>query len=182
MAVFAQRPVGLMATKGAELKGAGEIIAVEAVEERKELAKRYGADEVVDFTEVDTVDKIMELTDGDGVDSAIEALGMNETFKQCIEVTKAGGTVSNIGYHGEGDFLEIPRLGWGVGMSEITINNMLCPGGRVRLKRLLRMLDKGRVDPTPMTTHTFPFNEIEEAFRIMKNKEDGVIKPLVDFT
>lgn len=67
-------------------------------------------------------------------------------------------------------------------MSEITINNMLCPGGRVRLKRLLRMLDKGRVDPTPMTTHTFPFNEIEEAFRIMKNKGDGVIKPLVDFT
>ncbi|MGM0405464.1 MAG: NAD(P)-dependent alcohol dehydrogenase [Thermoplasmatota archaeon] len=182
VAVFAQGPVGLMATKGAELNGAGEIIAVEAVKERKKLAKRYGADEVVDFNEVDTVDKIMELTDGDGVDSAIEALGMNETFKQCIEVTKAGGTVSNIGYHGEGDFLEIPRLGWGVGMSEITINNMLCPGGRVRLKRLLRMLDKGRVDPTLMTTHTFPFDEIEEAFRIMKTKEDGVIKPLVDFT
>ncbi|MFW6142432.1 MAG: NAD(P)-dependent alcohol dehydrogenase [Candidatus Saliniplasma sp.] len=182
VAVFAQGPVGLMATKGAQLQGAGMIIAVEGVEKRKEMAKKYGADEVVDFTEVDTVEKIMELTDGEGVDSAIEALGMNETFKQCIEVTKAGGTVSNIGYHGEGEYLQIPRLDWGVGMSEITINNMLCPGGKVRLTNLLRLLDKGKVDPTHMTTHVFKFDEIEEAFRLMKTKEDGVIKPLIDFT
>ncbi|MFW6305001.1 MAG: NAD(P)-dependent alcohol dehydrogenase [Candidatus Saliniplasma sp.] len=182
VAVFAQGPVGLMATKGAQLQGAGMIIAVEGVEKRKEMAKMYGADEVVDFTEVDTVEKIMELTDGEGVDSAIEALGMNETFKQCIEVTKAGGTVSNIGYHGEGEYLQIPRLDWGVGMSEITINNMLCPGGKVRLTNLLRLLDKGKVDPTHMTTHVFKFDEIEEAFRLMKTKEDGVIKPLIDFT
>ncbi|MFW5898460.1 MAG: NAD(P)-dependent alcohol dehydrogenase [Candidatus Saliniplasma sp.] len=182
VAVFAQGPVGLMATKGAQLQGAGMIIAVEGVEKRKEMAKMYGSDEVVDFTEVDTVEKIIELTDGEGVDSAIEALGMNETFKQCIEVTKAGGTVSNIGYHGEGEYLQIPRLDWGVGMSEITINNMLCPGGKVRLTNLLRLLDKGKVDPTHMTTHVFKFDEIEEAFRLMKTKEDGVIKPLIDFT
>ncbi|MEF8832031.1 MAG: NAD(P)-dependent alcohol dehydrogenase [Candidatus Thermoplasmatota archaeon] len=181
VAVFAQGPVGLMATKGAELQGAGTILAVESVEKRKELARKYGAEEIVDFTQHDPVEKIMELTNEKGVDSAIEALGMNETFKQCIEVAKAGGTVSNIGYHGEGEFLEIPRAGWGVGMSEITINNKLCPGGRVRLNRLLRLLDKGKVDPTHMTTHEFKFDEIEEAFRLMKTKEDGIIKPLVDF-
>lgn len=181
VAVFAQGPVGLMATKGAELQGAGTIIAVESIDKRKELARKYGADEIVDFTEGDPVEKIMELTDEMGVDSAIEALGMNETFKQCIKVTKAGGTVSNIGYHGEGEFLEIPRLEWGVGMSEITINNKLCPGGRVRLNRLLRLLDRGKVDPTHMTTHEFKFEEIEEAFRLMKTKEDGIIKPLIDF-
>ncbi|MFP4143138.1 MAG: NAD(P)-dependent alcohol dehydrogenase [Thermoplasmata archaeon] len=181
VAVFAQGPVGLMATKGAELQGAGTIIAVESIDKRKELARKYGADEIVDFTEGDPLEKIMELTDEMGVDSAIEALGMNETFKQCIKVTKAGGTVSNIGYHGEGEFLEIPRLEWGVGMSEITINNKLCPGGRVRLNRLLRLLDRGKVDPTHMTTHEFKFEEIEEAFRLMKTKEDGIIKPLIDF-
>ncbi len=181
VAVFAQGPVGLMATKGAELQGAGTIIAVESVEKRKKLAREYGAEEIVDFSETNPVEKIMELTDQEGVDSAIEALGMNETFKQCIEVAKAGGTVSNIGYHGEGEFLEIPRDGWGVGMSEITINNKLCPGGRVRLNRLLRMLDKGKVDPTHMTTHEFKFEEIKEAFRLMKTKEDGIIKPLIDF-
>lgn len=181
IAVFAQGPVGLMATKGAELQGAGTIIAVESVDKRKELSRKYGADEIVDFTEVDPVEKIIKLTDGEGVDSSIEALGMNETFKQCIEVTKPGGTVSNIGYHGEGEFLEIPRQGWGVGMSEITINNTLCPGGRVRLTRLLRLLDKNKVDPTAMTTHEFKFDEIEKGFNLMKTKEDGIIKPLIDF-
>ncbi len=181
VAVFAQGPVGLMATKGAELQGAGTIIAVESVEKRQELAKKYGADEIVDFSQYKPVEKIRELTNEKGVDSAIEALGMNETFKQCIEVTKAGGTVSNIGYHGQGEFLEIPRAEWGVGMSEITINNKLCPGGRVRLNRLLRLLDRDKVNPTHMTTHEFKFEEIEEAFRLMKTKEDGIVKPLVDF-
>lgn len=170
-----------MATKGAELQGAGHIIAVESVEKRKELSRKYGADEIVDFTEGDSVEKIMELTDVEGVDSAIEALGMNETFKQCIEVTKPGGTVSNIGYHGKGEYLKIPRQGWGVGMSEITINNTLCPGGRVRLTRLLRLLDKNKVDPTPMTTHKFKFDEIEKGFNLRKTKEDGIIKPLIYF-
>lgn len=170
-----------MATKGAELQGAGHIIAVESVEKRKELSRKYGADEIVDFTEGDSVEKIMELTDVEGVDSAIEALGMNETFKQCIEVTKPGGAGSNIGYHGKGEYLKIPRQGWGVGMSEITINNTLCPGGRVRLTRLLRLLDKNKVDPTPMTTHKFKFDEIEKGFNLRKTKEDGIIKPLIYF-
>jgi threonine dehydrogenase-like Zn-dependent dehydrogenase len=89
VAVFAQGPVGLMATKGATLRGAGTVIAVESVPERQELAEFYGADEVVDFTEVDTVDAIMDLTDGEGVDAAIEALGSNVTFEHCIELTSS---------------------------------------------------------------------------------------------
>jgi len=181
VAVFAQGPVGLMATKGAALQGAGEIIAVETVPERQELAREYGADHVVDFGEEDPVEAIMDLTDGKGVDAAIEALGADETFQDCIKVTKPGGTVSNVGYHGDGEFRHVPREEWGVGMSEISIVNDLCPGGRLRIRRLLRMLDKGLVDPTKMTTHEFDFENIEEAFRIMDEKEDNVIKPLVNF-
>ncbi len=181
VAVFAQGPVGLMATKGARLQGAGQVIAVENVPERKELAKEYGADEVVDFEEDDPVERILELTGGRGVDAAIEALGASETLAQCVEVTKPGGTVSNVGYHGEGEFVEIPREGWGVGMAEKDIVTALCPGGRLRLRRLLRLLENGRVDPTLMTTHEFDFSETDEAFALMASKEDGVIKPLVRF-
>lgn len=181
VAVFAQGPIGLMATRGARLQGAGEIIAVESVPERQALAERYGADEVVDFTEVDPVETILAMTDGEGVDSAIEALGSTETFEQCVEVTRPGGTISNVGYHGEGDFVRIPREDWGVGMAEKTINTGLCPGGRLRLTRLLRLLETGRVDPTPMTTHEFPFEDADGAFALMASKEDGVIKPLVVF-
>ncbi|WP_345893711.1 NAD(P)-dependent alcohol dehydrogenase [Halorhabdus sp. BNX81] len=181
VAVFAQGPVGLMATKGAELQGAGRIIAVETVPERKELAREYGATDVVDFGEVDAAEEIMDLTDGEGVDVAIEALGADETFQDCIKVTKPGGTVSNVGYHGDGEFRHIPRAEWGVGMSEIDIVNDLCPGGRLRIQRLLRLLDQGKVDPTKMTTHEFEFDDIQEAFEMMETKEDGMIKPLIHF-
>lgn len=181
VAVFAQGPVGLMATVGARLQGAGLVIAVETVQRRKELARHYGADEVIDHQERDAVEAILALTDGQGVDASIEALGSQATFEMCIKVTRPGGTISNIGYHGEGDYVKIPRAAWGVGMSDQTIRTALCPGGKVRLRRLLRMLETGRVDPTPMTTHTFRFDELESAFWMMDTKQGGVIKPLILF-
>lgn len=182
VAVFAQGPVGLMATVGARLLGAGLVIAVESVPKRKELARHYGADVVVDFTQQDPVAAIRDLTGGQGVDSAIEALGSQAAFTACVEATRPGGTISNVGYHGHGDVVSIPRLAWGVGMSDKTIRTGLCPGGAERMKRLMRLIESGRVDPTPMTTHRFPFAQVETAFRMMQTKEDGMIKPLILFT
>ena len=123
----------------------------------------------------------MDLTDGEGVDAAIEALGTSQTLEQCVSVTKPGGTISNVGYHGEGDSVHIPREDWGVGMAEKDIVTGLCPGGRLRLQRLLRLIDRGRVDPTRMTTHEFGFEEIDQAFDLMDTKEDDIVKPLIDF-
>jgi len=181
VAVFALGPVGLMAVAGAKLRGAGLIIGVDTVEKRFQLAREYGADQVLDFAETDVVAEIRNLTEGEGVDTAIEALGSNTTFQQCIQVTKASGTVANIGYHGEGEFLNVPRVEWGVGMSEIDLKNILCPGGRLRMSRLLRILENKRLDPTRMTTHTLPFDEIDRGFELMEEKLEGVIKPLITF-
>jgi threonine dehydrogenase-like Zn-dependent dehydrogenase len=181
VAVFAAGPVGLMAIAGARLLGAGLVIAVESVPKRQELAQRFGADIVVDFTRVDPVEEILRFTGGQGVDAAIEALGSEETFMNCIRVTRPGGTISNVGYHGHGDFVRIPRLEWGVGMSDKTVRTGLCPGGKERMKRLLRLLETGRIDPTPLTTHRFPFAQVERAFQMMRTKEDGILKPLILF-
>ena len=181
VAVFAQGPVGLMATVGARLLGAGRVIAVESVPARQELARHFGADEVVDFSQTDPVERILELTGGEGVDASIEALGSSDVIGQCVQVTRPGGKISNAGYHGQGDYIHIPREAWGVGMAEKDIVTGLCPGGRVRISRLLRLLEPGRVDPPPLTTHTVPFDRIEEAFEMMEAKEDGIIKPLIDF-
>ncbi|MDY0132940.1 MAG: NAD(P)-dependent alcohol dehydrogenase [Desulforegulaceae bacterium] len=179
--VFAQGPVGLMCTAGARLRGAGLIITVESVPKRQELSKHYGADIVIDFTKEDVVKKIYELTNNEGVDSTIDALGSSAIIQQCVEVTKPGGTISNTGYHGSGEFVKIPRVGWGVGMAGKTITTGLCPGGHLRLSRLLRLLELKKIDPTLMTSHTFKFNEIEKAYHIMETKEDGVVKPLIEF-
>jgi threonine dehydrogenase-like Zn-dependent dehydrogenase len=181
VAIFAQGPVGLMATAGARLLGAGLIIAVESVPKRKELARRFGADVVIDFNEQDPIQAILDWTGGQGVDAAIEALGAPSSFEACIKVTRPGGTISNVGYHGQGDYVPLPRLEWGVGMGDKVIRTGLCPGGAERMKRLMRLLVSGRVDPTPLTTHRFPFDQVEKAFRMMQTKEDGILKSLILF-
>jgi len=180
-AVFAQGPVGLMATVGARLLGAGLVVAVEGVPKRQELARRFGADVVVDPARGDVVEEILRLTDGVGVDSAIECLGAQATFEACVKATRPGGTISVAGYFGHGDSVEIPRLAWGVGMGDKTIRTGLCPGGSVRMRRLLRLLETGRVDPSPLTTHRLPFDEVDKALHMMETKEDGIIKPLITF-
>jgi threonine dehydrogenase-like Zn-dependent dehydrogenase len=181
VAVLAQGPVGLMCTAGARLRGAGMVIGVESVPSRQKLARFYGADEIVDFTSEDVVDRVLELTGGDGVDTAIEALGADATFQTAIKIIKQGGTVSNTGYFGEGEFVRIPRVEWGVGMADKTIATGLCPGGRLRMQRLLQVLESGRVDPTHMTTHTFRFDEMERAFEVSDKKLEDVVKPLIIF-
>ncbi|MGA7761075.1 MAG: NAD(P)-dependent alcohol dehydrogenase [Candidatus Binataceae bacterium] len=181
VAVFALGPVGLMAVAGARMLGAGLIIGVDSVPGRQELARSYGADVTVDFEREDAVARITDLTGGEGADSAIEALGGDLSFQNAIRVTKPGGTISNAGYHGKGEFVHIPRMEWGVGMAEKTIRTGLCPGGRLRMERLLRLLQGGRVDPTRLTTHTFRFDELERAFEMMERKLDGIIKPLILF-
>ena len=181
VAVFAQGPVGLMATAGAKLQGAGLIIAVETDPKRAQLAREYGAHVVVDFRREDVVARILSLTGGVGVDTAIEALGSEQSFQNCVAVTKPGGTISNVGYHGHGDFVAIPRTAWGVGMADKTIRTGLCPGGRLRMERLLRLLEQNTVDPTKLTTHTFDFKDMPKAFDVMDRKLDGVLKPLIRF-
>ncbi len=181
VAVLAQGPVGLMATAGARLRGAGLVIGVESVPSRQELARFYGADVIVDFGKEDVVERIRELTDGQGVDTAIEALGADVTFQTAVKVTKPGGTISVIGYFGQGEFVHIPRVEWGVGMADKTIATGLCPGGRLRMERLLRVLRNKRVDPTRLTTHRFPFSEMERAFEVSDKKLEDTVKVLVSF-
>jgi len=180
VAIFAVGPVGLMATAGAKLLGAGLIIAIDGVDKRLELAKYYGADIVINFKDINPIEEIRKIT-GDGVDSAIECFGGQITFENCIKATRPGGTISITGYFGEGDYVNIPRLDWGVGMSDKVIRTGLCPGGKERMKRLLRLIENGRIDPTRLTTHRFKFAEVDKAFKLMASKEDGIIKPLITF-
>src|ERR1700675_4892820 len=97
VAVFAQGPIGLCATAGAKLKGASLIIAIESDPFRNEMAKRMGADVVLDFTKEDVVESIKHLTRGRGVDVAIEALGTQTTFESVIHVLRPGATLSSLG-------------------------------------------------------------------------------------
>ena len=174
VAVFAQGPIGLCATAGARLKGASRIVAVDTVPERLEMAKRMGADIVLDFRKVDPVAEIMNLTAGQGVDVAIESLGTQQTFESCLRVLKPGGTLSSLGvYSGK---LTLPLDAFAAGLGDHRIVTTLCPGGKERMRRLMNIVASGRVSLEPLVTHRFKLDQIEEAYELFANQRDGVLK------
>lgn len=174
VAVFAQGPIGLCATAGAKLMGAAKIITVESVPARMEISRRMGADHVVDFNKGNVVDQIMKLTDGRGVDVAIEALGRQQTFEAALRVLRPGGTLSSLGVYSSD--LTIPLDAFSAGLGDHKIITTLCPGGKERMRRLMDMIASGRLDARPLVTHRFKLDEIEAAYDLFANQRDGVLK------
>jgi alcohol dehydrogenase len=174
VAVFAQGPIGLCATAGARLMGATTVIGVESLPERAAIARAMGADHVIDFTRANPVEEIMRLTDGRGVDVAIEALGRQETFEGALRVLRPGGTLSSLGVYSSD--LRIPLDGFAAGLGDHTIRTTLCPGGKERMRRLMEVVRSGRIDTRPLVTHRFSLDEIERAYELFANQGEGVLK------
>ena len=174
VAVFAQGPIGLCATAGAKLSGATMVIGVDRLASRLEIARRMGADHVIDSSRVDPVEEILRLTGGRGVDVAIEALGIQATFEACLRVLRPGGTLSSLGVY-SGD-LTIPLGAFAAGLGDHQIVTTLCPGGKERMRRLMAVIQAGRVDLGPMVTHRFKLDDIERAYDLFGHQRDGVLK------
>jgi threonine dehydrogenase-like Zn-dependent dehydrogenase len=174
VAVFAQGPIGLCATAGAKLAGASVVIGVDKVDARLEVARRLGADHVIDAGRDDAVEAIMRLTAGRGVDVAIEALGTQATFESCLRVLRPGGTLSSLGVY-SGD-LRIPLDAFAAGLGDHRIVTTLCPGGKERMRRLMSVIESKRIDLGPMVTHRFKLDDIEAAYELFAHQRDGVLK------
>ncbi|WP_346660473.1 NAD(P)-dependent alcohol dehydrogenase [Nannocystis sp. ILAH1] len=174
VAVFAQGPIGLCATAGARLRGATTIIGVDSVPDRMAMARRLGADHVVDFRQVDPVEEILRLTEGRGVDVAIEALGTPQTFEACLRVLRPGGVLSSLGVYSSD--LKLPLGPFAAGLGDHTIVTTLCPGGKERMRRLMNVVAAGRIDLSPLVTHRFKLDEIEAAYDLFGHQRDGVLK------
>jgi threonine dehydrogenase-like Zn-dependent dehydrogenase len=173
VAVFAQGPIGLCATAGARLSGATLVIGVDSVPARLEMAKRMGADVVLNFKEQDVVAEIKKITGG-GVDVAIEALGLQSTFQNALRALRPGGTLSSLGVY-SGD-LTMPLDAIGAGLSDQTILTTLCPGGKERMRRLLEVVRAKRFPFRDLITHSFPLDRITDAYDLFAHQRDGVMK------
>jgi alcohol dehydrogenase (NADP+) len=168
VAVLGVGPVGLCGIAGAKLKGAGRIFAVGSRPKPIEIARKYGATDIINYKE-GTVKQILKATNGEGVDSVIVSGGGPKVLEDALNITKPGSIISNNNYFGSGigaeDTLTIPRVGWGYGMSYKTITGGLCPGGRLRMERLTDMVTYGRIDPSLMATHIFKgFDKLDILF------------------
>jgi threonine dehydrogenase-like Zn-dependent dehydrogenase len=173
-------PVGLMCVRGAVLKGASHVYGVGSRPNCAQIAKEYGATEIINYKNGSIVDQVLALTKGAGVDKVLIAGGDNDTFAEAINMLKPGGAIGNVNYLGEGDYIKIPRVAWGVGMGHKLINGGLMPGGRLRMEKLVSLMQTGRLDTSKLLTHRFDgFDKIGEALELMHNKPKDLIKPVV---
>ena len=173
VAIFAQGPIGLCATLGARLRGASEIIAVDPDPHRLEIATKFGAT-VTLMAGPEVAGRIRTLTKGRGVDVAIEALGTQETFENALRVLRPGGTLSSVGvYSGH---LKVPLDAFGSGLEDIKIVTTLCPGGKERMRRLMRLVESHRIDLSPLLTHVFELEDIAKAYELFGSHAQGVLK------
>ncbi|SCK01931.1 NADP-dependent alcohol dehydrogenase [uncultured Clostridium sp.] len=173
-------PVGLMAVQGANMMGASHIFAVGSRPNCVKIAREYGATEVINYKEGDIVEQVLAKTNGKGVDKVIIAGGDVDTFDQAIRMLKAGGSIGNVNYLGEGDYVKIPRVEWGVGMGHKKINAGLTPGGRLKMEKMAALLETKKLNTSKLITHKFEgFDKIEEALMLMKDKPADLIKPVV---
>lgn len=171
--VFAQGPIGLCATAGAKLMGAALVIGVDGDSNRLRMAREMGADIVLDYRELDVLAEVKKLT-GHGADVAIEALGTQQTFESALRSLRPGGTLSSLGvYSGK---LEIPYDAFAAGIGDHRIVTTLCPGGKERMRRLMEMVRFGRLDLTPLLTHTFPLTDIVQGYELFGARREGVLK------
>jgi alcohol dehydrogenase len=159
VAVVGAGPVGLAAMMTAEIAGASRIIAVDLAESRLRHAERFGATHTV-LSGDGAEQEILDLTDGQGVDVAMEAVGVPATFDLCTRIVRAGGTVANIGVHGAPTTLHLEDL-W---IKNITITTGLVSGSTV--PTLLKLARDGRIEAEKLGTHHFALDEIGQAYDV----------------
>ena len=159
VAVIGAGPVGLSAMITANLYGASRIIAIDLDQNRLDQALNFGATDSVNSGFADWKEDLMAMTEGGlGVDVAIEAVGVPETFSMATEIVRVGGTVANVGVHGKSVELKLQDL-W---IKDIAITTGLVSATSTPM--LLRLVAQGRLTPEKFASHRFTFDTIIEAY------------------
>ena len=144
-----------------------------------ELAKEYGATDIISYKEGDVVEQILALNGGQ-VDKVIIAGGDCTALNQALMLTKPNGIISSVNFYDFTDKFEFPAYLWGLGMSDVTIRGGFCPGGAYRVEELLNIIKAGRIKPEKLLNYKYEgFDKIEDAFYVMDSKPRDLIKPIV---
>jgi alcohol dehydrogenase len=151
-------PIGLAALLTAQFYSPAEIIMIDLDDSRLEVAKRFGATATLNSKDGKAAEKVMKMTGGRGVDAAIEAVGIPETFVLCEDIVAPGGTIANVGAHGVKADLHLERL-WS---HNITITTRLVD--TVTTPMLLKTVQAGKIDPKRLITHRFKLDKILDAY------------------
>jgi alcohol dehydrogenase len=160
VAVVGAGPVGLAAIATAVLYGPSRIISIDLDANRIEHAKLFGATDAVNSADPDWKAQVLALTDGLGVDVAIEAVGIPQTFTMCLDIVRPAGHVANVGVHGKPVELALEKL-W---ISNVTISMGLVNTNT--LGTLLKLVAQGKISADAFISHTFALEDIVEAYDV----------------
>jgi alcohol dehydrogenase len=158
LAIVGSGPIGMAALLTSQFYTPSEIIMIDTDENRLNVAKTFGATQVINSAKENAVEKVMALTNGKGVDVAIEAVGVPETFEICESIVGAGGHIANIGVHGKSVSLHMETL-WS---KNITITTRLVD--TVTTPMLFKTVQSKKLEPKKLITHHFRLDQIIEAY------------------
>ncbi|MFK7608301.1 MULTISPECIES: zinc-dependent alcohol dehydrogenase family protein [unclassified Pseudomonas] len=156
-------PVGMAALLTAQFYSPAMLIVVDGDANRLEMAQRFGATHVIDINTQNAVERIFELTQGVGVDVAIEAVGIPASFDTCQSVVAPGGSIANVGVHGKSVELHLEKL-W---IQNVTISTGLVNTNTTPM--LMKTVQSGKVDAGQLITHRFALNDILKAYEVFGN-------------
>jgi alcohol dehydrogenase len=174
VAIVGTGPVGLAVLMTAQFYSPAAIFMVDLDEKRLAVAKQFGANSLVNGSDGHAAHHVMELTEGAGVDVAIEAVGLPDTFDICQAIVAAGGRIANVGVHGKPVELHLEKL-WDRNISLTTrlVDTITTP-------MLLKMVHSGKLQPQKLVTHRFAMNDIMKAYDTFGNAaDDGALKVLL---
>jgi alcohol dehydrogenase len=175
VAIVGAGPVGLAALLTAQFYSPAEIIAIDLDDSRLAVAKRFGATQTINSSDGKGAEKLMALTGGRGVDTAIEAVGVPDTFLLCQDIIAPGGTIANIGVHGKKVDLHLERL-WS---QNITLTTRLVD--TVTAPMLLKAIQAKKVDPSQLVTHHFTLEQVDAAYETFGNAaKTQALKVIID--
>lgn len=175
VAIVGAGPIGLATLLTAQFYSPAEIIMIDIDDNRLDMARRFGATSTINNRDGKAVEKIMQMTRGRGVDTAIEAVGAPASFITCEDIVAAGGVIANIGVHGAKVDLHLERL-WD---RNIAITTRLVD--TVTTPMLLKTVEARKIDPGRLITHRFRFDDILKAYETFADAaETYALKVLIE--
>lgn len=162
VAIVGAGPVGMGVLLTAQFYSPAHIVVIDVDDARLEMAKKFGATHVINSTRQDPVKELMAMTK-DGVDVAVECVGIPATFDVCQKVLRPGGHLANVGVHGSSVDLELQNL-W---IRNVTITTGLVNTNTTPM--LLKTVESGKLQPEQLITHRFPFNDFMKAYDVFGN-------------
>jgi alcohol dehydrogenase len=177
VAIVGAGPIGMSALLTSQFYSPSKIIMIDLDDNRLEESKKFGATDTINSRDAQAaINKIYDMTDGRGVDVAIEAVGYPATFDICQRILSPGGRLANVGVHGKPVDLQLQDL-W---IRNVTISTGLVSTSTTPM--LIKTLETGKIKPEGLATHRFKFDEMMEAYETFANAaKENALKIIIDF-